>query len=260
MDIIYIKLNLSAQIIEHNKNLTRFFQLADTNTTNLSLASLLSIEEDKINGYINKIRVGEQRSFIFFCNNSFKPGLDNNAMLILYSLINRHSDYFTVKIVNWLNWIHRITDSMENNYTIMSKFNRDVDMSVFNKISDAPSYKALYPLISYIPNKFSNSISVVSMFEIMRVFIKQRNGNARYSRSYLRNVHSRIRTNLKKEYNLISVEAIDLIKNDDLLNIVFNGEICIPNTSLAKNIILAIHPDALLISIINVMPIGELGN
>ena len=83
----------------------------------------------------------------------------------------------------------------------------------------------------------------------MRVFVKQRN-DLKFSKDYARNVYSRIRTNLRQEYQLESTDVIDLIKNKDLVNINFAGEIYILHTILVKNIIFLIEHDILLLLII----------
>ena len=85
----------------------------------------------------------------------------------------------------------------------------------------------------------------------MRTFVKQRDNSIKYSRDYARNTYSRIRTNLRKDYKLTSVEVVDLIRNQQLLNICFNGEVCIPDTTLVKNIILPINHDILLTLLID---------
>ncbi|MBP9743226.1 MAG: hypothetical protein KBD37_07710 [Burkholderiales bacterium] len=59
----------------------------------------------------------------------------------------------------------------------MSEFNNIADKSLFTAISDAASFKVLYPLLRYIPPKFSGGIQPLSFFEILRIFIQQRKPN-----------------------------------------------------------------------------------
>ena len=133
----------------------------------------------------------------------------------------------------------------------MSEFNNTVNQNDFNKISDAACYKALYPLLTYLPNKSSNGVNQISLYEVMRVFMQLRDMN--YSRDYSRNINSRIRTSLKKDYGHNHSDAIDVIKNQSLLNINFDGEILIPNTVLANNIIIPISHDYFLVSILKAL-------
>lgn len=254
ISVSYLKLDSNIRIIDHNENFVKLFRLQDTSLINLPLLSVLRLEEKSLVNYMHKLNPGEQKSVIIFHNNKTTPqSPENNSILILYCLISKHKGDFIFRIINLLNWVHGLTNSMENAYTIISKFNDNMDNSKFSKISDASCYKALYPLASYTPRKFSNTINRVSLFEIMRVFIRQRSGTAKYSRCYFRNTQSRIKTNLKKEYNLNYVEIMDLIKNDKLLNISFNGELCMPNTLLIQDVILSVNHDVLLNSIIEVM-------
>ena len=63
--------------------------------------------------------------------------------------------------------------------------------------------------------------------------------------------------NLKQEFNLDNFDAIDLIKDDELLKIRYENNICIPNTLLFEDIILLIDHDQLLVSVIDsICPAG----
>ena len=83
----------------------------------------------------------------------------------------------------------------------------------------------------------------------MRVFIKLRKKT--FTRDYARNVFSRIRTNLKMEYGQNYTDAISLIKDKEIVQINFDSEILIPNTTLGKNMIFPVKNDNFLISIID---------
>ncbi|MDQ5920884.1 MAG: hypothetical protein QG673_940 [Pseudomonadota bacterium] len=260
MDIAYAKLDLNAKIIEYNKIFTTLLHLQNKSILNRYFAYVLSISKNELTNHLNKLGLGEQTSLVLFCNIAIPIQAEPNkhALLILYSLINRQDDYFTVKMVNWLNWIHGNANSMENSYIMMSQFNTNTVKTKFKHISDSACYKAFYPLVTHIPHKFHAHVLQTSLFEIFRIFIKQRDDNAKYSRCYGRNLESRIKTNLKKEYSLTNVKLADLIKNDYLLNINFDGQICVPNTSLINNIMLTINQDDLLTSIMNKMPLDIL--
>lgn len=250
LNISYLKLDLNAQIIDHNVNFAKLFQLPENKINNLSFNLVLDIKKDDVLNYIHKLPINQQQSIICFCNSK----LDNGAMFILYTLITRYNDHFTVKMVNWLSWIHNIYTSMDYGYSLISKLNNNSNTIYFTKMSEAASYKALYPLLTHIPQKFSGGIYPFSMFEIMRIFTRQRKTNY-YSRDYARNSYSRIRTNLKHEYNLECFEAIDLIKNDSLLRINFNGEICMPHIELLNTVLFPVNHDSFLLHLINQMQI-----
>ena len=201
---------------------------------------------------LNEIKVGEKQSFILLYNTQVNKANENNALLIMYAVVQKNDNCYTVRVINWLNWLHGISSSLENSYSLISKFNNNTKQTDFTSLSDAACYKALYPLLTYLPNKLSNGVTPISLFEIMRVFVKQREIN--FSRDYARNIYSRVRTSLRKEYGHNNTNVIDLIKNDELVKINFDGEILIPNTTLEKNIMYPIEHDSFLMSIIDAIP------
>ena len=253
INISYLKINLEQQIIDYNENLANLFNL-DQISQPAPLSNIIN-SLSQIHSLKN-IKIGELHSIIAFCNNRINSIPNHDSMLILYATITRHSDYYLIRIVNWLNWLHHISNSLEHGYSLMSKFNQNNSKDKFSKISDACCFKAFYPLITYIPQKFSSGVNQYSLFEIMRIFVKRReDGN--YTKDYSRNVYSRIRTNLKQEFNLDNFDAIDLIKDDELLKIRYENNICIPNTLLFEDIILLIDHDQLLVSVIDsICPAG----
>jgi hypothetical protein len=166
-------------------------------------------------------------------------------------VVVRSTDCYIVYMTNWLNWIHWLSMSLELGYNLMRRFNDTHSRDEFVRISDAGCYKALFPLVTYIPQKSTSGVGQISLFEIMRVFIKHRSPELKYNRDYARNVYSRIRTNLKNDYNLFATDMIDLIKNPKILNIQFNDNIYLVDTVLVKNILLAVNHDYLLLSILD---------
>ena len=247
INISYFKLDLSGKTIEYNEDFINLFNL-NCIKEQLSIECIFDVETMNQYQFMNEMEIGEHRSFIQFRNFQIKN--NHQAMLILYIIVTKQNNYYLIRMVNWLNWLHNIVNSMEYGYGLIKDFNDTMSKNIFTKISDASCYKALYPLATYIPRKLSNGISQLSLFEIMRIFIKQRN-ELKYSRDYARNIYSRIRTNLKQEYGLYSMDIIDLLKNDNIVNIKFGDQICIPRTILAKNITVLVEHDALLILLIN---------
>ena len=201
------------------------------------------------------IDFNQNQSFILFMNiqvdNTYSNFNSNKGILVLYLQINKYENGYELNIVNWLNWIEYLTSSLESSYQFMKYFNNNVDKKSFITTSDALCYKAFFPLISYIPQIYSLGISQVSIYEIMRVFIKQRDPLQKFNKDFARNVYSRIRTNMKKTYNLEYYEPIDIIRKKELLDNSHKGNIYIPDTFLEKNLIFKIQKDKLLEGYIN---------
>ena len=253
LDIIHVTIDTKFNVVDCNIHSQRLFGLSQH--TKPLLRDILQVN---LADYISEeMTVNEQKSFILFKNSTTKPNTSNNAILVLYCLVSKHDNGYQLLFVNWLNWLHYITRSLEVSYLFMSEFNNVRTKEEFVKISDAGCYKALFPLITYIPNKSTSGVGQISLFEIMRIFIKQRD-NSLYTRDYARNVYSRIRTNLKQDYNLTSIDFIDLLKNPKLLKINFNGHIYLIDTLLIKNIFLKINPDVFLILVIQALHVNNL--
>ncbi len=244
--VAYLKLNLNGYIIDCNNDFAKLFNIT---LKSLKLRPISILLRNYTCQDLKDIGKDELSSFIIFCNINMNKTKKQDSMIILYAVVTREEQYYSIKIVNWLNWIHYITNSLEHAYEAMYNFNNITNKTKFKQISDVYCYKALYPLITYIPHKYSNSVSQSSLFEIMRVFFKQREDN-KYSKDYARNVYSRIRTSLKQELNMDSFDAIDVIKNHRLLRIKYNGNIFIPNTLLVEDIVLPVKHDLFLLSII----------
>lgn len=245
LKISHCKLDSQANIIEFDDNFSKTFNLEGH--IKLSFKSVFNITHTALYA----MKPGDKKSFIMFYNTTINQSDKPNALLMMYLVAHKKDDGYTVSLTNWLNWLHNVRSSLENSYLAMSEFNNTVNQNDFNKISDAACYKALYPLLTYLPNKSSNGVNQISLYEVMRVFMQLRDMN--YSRDYSRNINSRIRTSLKKDYGHNHSDAIDVIKNQSLLNIDFDGEILIPNTVLANNIIIPISHDYFLVSILKAL-------
>ena len=239
----YCKLDQAANIIEFDQNFRKLFNI--TKDSKLSFRSNFNISPR----FLEEIIVGDTKSFILFYNSKVNNSTENNALAVFYIVVEKHDDNYKLRLVNWLNWIHCIGGSLESSYSLIMKFNDSTKHRAFKNVSDAGCFKALYPLLTYLPNKSSNGVTSISLFEIMRVFVKLRNKT--FTRDYARNVYSRIRTSIKMEYGHNYSDVISLIKNNELVQINFGGEIMIPNTILAKNIIIPVSHDKFLLSIID---------
>ena len=243
LKISYCKLDLTANIIDFDQNFSTLFHFQKE--TKISFLSYFNLDQT----FLDQIKTREKKSFILFCNTKINDASQKNALLLMYVVVEKSNCYYTIHLTNWLNWIHGIAGSLENGFLFISKFNDISNQKDFNTISDAACYKAFSPLLSYLPNKYRNGTTQFSLFEVMRVFVKLREMN--FSRDYARNIYSRIRTSLKKEYGHNYNDAVDLIKNEELVNINFDGEILIPNTTLVSNMIFPTANDYFLMSLID---------
>ncbi|MCX8514065.1 MAG: hypothetical protein ORN24_00690, partial [Burkholderiales bacterium] len=233
-----------------------FLSQIKTQIVGSNLNSIFNYENHK--HLFHELKSQQPKSGIIFLNtqlpkakNENKNFASNNAVLVLYAYIEKIDNTYSITMINWLNWLHNMTKSLERSYSFMKKFNDTISRDKFLSISDAMCYKAFFPLIAHIPVNKAQAISQCSLYEIMRLFIKQRDPNALFSRDYARNAYSRIRTNLRKDYNLEYFDPIDLIRDKTKLNINQNGNLCIPDTILENNLFLEIEHDTFLISLLN---------
>ncbi len=241
--VSHCKLDLTANIIDYNDNFSKLFSTKEEIPLTFREAFSLSPR------FLDDIEYGETKSFIFFCNSKINNAPKNNSLLLMYIAVEKNQNNYSIKITNWLNWLHNISGSFEKAYSLISEFNNYTQQSDFNTVSDAASYKALQPLLTYSPNKSSDNIRQLSLYEIMRVFITL--GELNYSRDYTRNVYNSIQTNLKTEYEIDNIDIADLFRTDNIVNIKFNDEIHIPYTTLVRNMVAPIEHDSFLLSIIN---------
>ena len=255
LKISYLKLDLDCKIINHNDDFGQLFNLEPLHDEIIN-QPLKNIDTLKISfpakffKLLNKMDSDDTQSLILVKNNRINDADEDNALLFIYAAITRHDEGYSIRMVNWLNWIHGIHQSLNRGYSFVSGLSAAVPQSDFAQLSDASCFKALYPLITHVPNKFSNSISQAVLFDIMHLFIKQRNGN-KCTKDYSRNVYSRLRTNLKKEFKLDDINVAEFIKNEELMMINYNDNIQIPNTAIVKNIVQVVSHDQLLLSVID---------
>ena len=240
-------LDLSANITNFDENFNKLFIVPVD--SEFSFLDNFSLELN----FLDVMKSGDRKSFILFYNTKVNQSNEDNALSIFYVMIEKSENYYNVRLTNWLNWLHGVSGSLESSYSLISKFNDNTKYTEFESLSGAACYKALYPLLTYLPNKSSSGVTSISFFNILRVFFKLR--DVKFSRDVARNVYSRIRTSLKKEYGHNYADVIDLIKKDDLVNINFNGDIVIPNTTLVSNTMYQINHDKFLLSILDIATI-----
>jgi hypothetical protein len=256
LNLLHLKVDLVFVILSCNSSLGNFFSQLKNKIIGSNFSSIFDCKNNE--NFFNGLKPQQKKSCIIFMNTKLQKSKDenlnfssNSAVMVLYAHIEKLDNAYSITMINWLNWLHNLTKSLERGYLFMKNFNDNISRDKFLSISDALCYKAFYPLITYIPKDKAQAISHYSLYEIMRLFIKQRDPDALYNRDYARNAYSRIRTNLRKDYNLEYFDPIDLIRDKTTLNINQNGNLCIPDTVLQNNLLLEIEHDAFLISLFN---------
>lgn len=252
MNVSYLKIDLSHNIVSFNTEFESLFNLK-----NNPPANLLDIAADlptNIMDFLNEVSTNEMKSMIIIKNNSNLIG-NECSVLFLYAAVVKTIDSYIIRMVNWLNWIHQLHDSFSQSYSFVSGLNNVMSKDNFMQISDASCFKAMYPLITHVPSKFFYGVNQGVLFDIMHLFIRQRNGE-KFTKDYSRNIYSRLRTNLRKDFNLENVELADVISDDQLLSIKDGNDIQIPRTAVIESIASFIDNDNFLLQCMNaVQPI-----
>lgn len=250
LKIAYAKLDLSHQIVEANDNFKYLFNLTQfiggNDILNIPVNDVFPHNFAKILLNTNSKKIN---SAMLVQNKNDHDSIDY-AVMFLYLNVTKTKDSYFLRIVNWLNWVHNIYKSFEHSYQFISSLGSVIKKKDFCKISDASCFKAMYPLITFVPNKFIYGINHGVLFDIMSLFIKQRDGE-KFTKDYTRNIYSRLRTNLRKEFQLENIEMLDIIQDDQLLSIKINDEIQIPKTMLKNSIAARINNDTFLDMVIN---------
>ncbi len=205
------KLDLTTNIIDFNDNFSQLFNTKQG--TQLTFREVFSLSPR----FLDEIEIGDTKSFIFFCNSKINNATKNNSLLLMYIAVEKNHNSYIIKITNWLNWLHNISASLETSYSLISEFNNYTQQDDFNTISDTGSSKALQTLLTYLPNKSSNNINQISLYE----------------------------------YNLNNTEVANIFKSDKVVNIKVKDEIYIPYTTLTRNMVAPIKHDTFLLSVIN---------
>jgi len=235
--VAYIKLNTRHVIQELNSYFVTLFGLPSINQA-------IGLDFDKLAmdyGIENAFLCGAgnsqsyTRAFLVFQNYG-APDQANKYLLVLYVLVETTKDGVTIWFTNWLNWLHNLDGSLNNNYQTISQVN--CDKCEIETISEAHCFKALYPLLAHIPHDFIGQISSKAYFNILHIFNKKR-GENRYSKDYNRDTLSRIKHALKKDFGVTNIDITNIIKYDQLINLKVQSELLIPNTRLNINIVVS---------------------
>ncbi len=241
LKISYVKLDLNMNILDFNNNLINLFRLNKKDLKGQSVDNIVNIKEHQ--KCISKLTNGQQISVMIFKHHKAYNASFENATIILYTLIRRENDEYHIRIINWLNWLHNIYGSIELGYESLSLINDKYEKNDFKSLSNIACFKAFYPLLALTPNKFNP----LAFYNILRIFTPKK--QEAYSKDYTRNICSRLITNVKREIGISISNPIEVIKNEDLLNFRYKGEICIPNTSTINDLIIPVETDHFLVSV-----------
>lgn len=241
--ISYVKLDYSYHIIEMNSHFRLLFNIDTLGDENYSIQQIIFL--DSLTTILSRMKTNQISSLVLI-----KNIIENGGIMFLYLYIVKHEDFYTIRIINWLNWVHHLYESFGKSYNFVSNLNNELNKDNFVSISDASCFKALYPLITHVPYKFVYGINQGVLFDIMHLFVKQRDED-KFTKDYARNIYSRLRTNLKKEFEIENVDMMTIIQNEELLKIKANGEIFIPRVQLKKDMLCQIESDSFLDNLIN---------
>lgn len=235
----YIKLTAQHFIQEYNTYFITLFGLHDIEEIvglNFDdLAKSCGIESAFLSGI--EPSPSYKRAFLVFQNYNYVDG-SHKYLLILYVLVEKTRDAVILRFSNWINWLHNLNGALNNNYLTMSQMGETCDKSAIESISEAHSFKALYPLLAHIPTDYLGLIGSSAYFNILRIFNKKR-GDISYSKDYNRDTLSRIKHALKKDFGVTNIDITNIIKYDQLVNLKFQTELLIPHTSLNNNIVVS---------------------
>ncbi len=241
--IYHCKLDLTANIIDFNDNFSQLFNTKEE--TQLTFREVFSLSPR----FLDDIEHGETKSFIFFCNSKVNNAIKNNSLLLMYIAVEKNHNSYTMKIINWLNWLYNINGSIEKAYSLISEFSNYTQLNNMNILSDTALYKDLQPFLTYLPNNSSNNINQISLQEIMRSFISVEEMN--HNSDSTQTLQNNSTINLKNAVKLSATKVADLFKNGELVDVKLNDEIHIPYTTLIRNMVAPIEHDTFLLSIIN---------
>jgi hypothetical protein len=147
----------------------------------------------------------------------------------------------TLIYVNWLNWIHKISSSLDGSYNIIKNVNDNYKDHLIHK-SDIHCFIGLYPLLMHLPNNYIGNISTMSFYDIFRIFCNRKD-NEYISKDYSRNIYSRLKTSINEEFNLKNMTIFDLMKSSEFINIKNDEDILLKKTKIKNNIIINDYKD-----------------
>lgn len=229
LNLAYVNLNQNLHITTYNNHFSTLFNQAQTPLINTEFKKYININPN--NPSNQKFSENKYTSALVFKNIVKK---DDGRLFLLYVLCKQTPCGYNIVIANWLNWIHRIHNSLDKGYATMQKVNNSDIKSNIRSSSDIHSFKALLPLLVVKPKR-QTKVELAQLYDILHPFINRKQNEV--NKDYNRNTLSRLKTSIKEQTGAKHYELSDVIHNQTLIDIHHKGQMCIPNTTLAKDII-----------------------
>lgn len=232
----YIKFNQNLSIINYNKQFEQIFNstFRYKNLFSLNLDRFIDVDLEQVSKA--KYSSPSPKSLLLLKTIT----IDLKSHLFFFYISYEYKDgYYNAVIINWLNWINSIATSLHEGYKIIRNLNKNGIAGNLLESSDIHSFKALTPLLSINSNIYQNtsSISPYQIYDILHPFINNRR-NEDFTKDYLRNTLSRLKTSLKEQTKDSYLELNQAISNSNAIDLEhLDGNMCIPYTSLRKDIV-----------------------
>lgn len=229
LKLAYVSLNQNLHITTYNNHFATLFNQSQISLVNTQFKKYININPNNTTN--QKLNENKYTSALVFKNIVKK---DDRRLFLLYLLYKQTPCGYTIVIANWLNWIHHIHNSLDKGYSAMQKVNNSDIKSNIRSSSDIHSFKALLPLLVVKP-KQQSKVELAQLYDILHPFINRKQNGV--NKDYNRNTLSRLQTSIKEQTGVKHYVLSDVIHNQTLIDIHHKGQMCIPNTILAKDII-----------------------
>jgi len=232
LNFSYLVTDTNYNIISYNKH---FEQIFIQHTGKQQLANLSLILKD-----INKIRPAQS------CLTLNNIVIRNIPMLsyYYYKFTCNSNNTYNIQIVNWLNWLHNIYQSMDIAYHKMLTLTDNNTISPIMS-SDIHSFNGLFPLLMHNPSSHIHKIKPSAFHAILRKFINRRNTEY-MTKDYAQYTYKRLETSIREQTGHFLMAVPELMRQRDVLNFRHNGEIYIPKTAIAEDITISDFHDPFL--------------
>jgi hypothetical protein len=220
----YLVTDTHYNIIRHNQH---FEQIFIQNNANKNIANLASILKD-----LDKIKV--KQSCLTVNNNT----INKTPMLSYYycTFSHNNNNTYTIQIINWLNWLHNLYQSMDIGYhKILALTDNNTILPTTS--SDIHSFNGLLPLLMHNPSSHIHKIKPSAFHAILRKFMNRKNSE-HMSKYYAQYTYKRLTTSIREQTGCFLMEVAELMKHRDILNFRYNGEIYIPNTIIKQDLLI----------------------
>lgn len=210
------------------------------------LAKVLGVDSDDLSNLFTSLTSHQPQPLLLFSNQCSLSRNNLNNMFIYYLLVIKHNGGYLVHSTNWLTYLHNLNRSLNINYDNLTQLNSLINRhESFVNLSPIAVFKALYPLILHVPNKFSHKINGANVYDITRAFVSKSNDDL-FTKDYAQNIFSRLRTAIKHEFKYPSADINEFVQSEEPCVIKYHGEICVPNTTLKQGLIFRVRSDEFL--------------